>query len=158
MKIIKEKPPIWDAVVEAFPSVLRSPSVVFCYGDSIYAPGLEDPSQGLPEAIITHEKVHSLRQGDNPDKWWKEYIINKEFRFYEELLAHVAEYEFLAKRTNNRNQRRLYLSHIADKLSSPIYGSMVKRDKAKLFIKGKISVEEKDKIIERLANVSSYSL
>ena len=151
MKIVREKPPIWDRAVEAFPSILSHPTVIFCWGDTIYAPGLKDPSAGLPEAIIAHEKVHSLRQGDSPEKWWDQYLINKEFRFYEELLAHVTEYEFIAARAKSRNERRRWLAVIAEKLASPIYGSMIQRDKAKLFIKGKIPATEKEEILNKLS-------
>jgi hypothetical protein len=134
MKIIKEKPPNYKEICEAFPSVLKTPTVVFCWGDIIYSPSTDE----LPEALHAHENVHSDRQlqfEGGPQKWWEKYLINKTFRFEEELLAHSIEYEYLALRSRSRKERRFFLRHISEKLASPIYGPMVSEDKAKQHIR-----------------------
>lgn len=125
--IIKQaRPPNFDAIVAVFPMAANR-GVVFCYGDTIYAPH----SQTLPEAIVAHERVHSERQAIlGLELWWDKYLSDAKFRYYEELLAHKAEYEFIAD-GKPRNQRRRALIEIAKKLSSPLYGWRITAEKAK---------------------------
>lgn len=133
MKIIKDKPPNWADIVKVFPSVSKTPTVVFAYGEVIYSPS----SETLPEAILAHEKVHSDRMLElpgGPEEWWQRYLSDIQYRFEEELLAHCIEFEVLSK-GQPRNARRAFLKHVSDKLSSPIYGPMCNRAFAKESIK-----------------------
>lgn len=134
MKIIKARPPNFDRIVSAFPAVLKASGVVFCYGEVVYSPS----SETLPEAILCHERVHSDRMLElpgGPEEWWDKYLSDQGFRFEEELLAHVIEYEFLAKLSPSRTNRRLFLKHVSEKLSSEIYGPMCNKAQAKAAIK-----------------------
>lgn len=134
MKIIKARPPNFDRIISVFPAVLKAPGVVFCYGEVVYSPS----SETLPEAILAHERVHSDRQLElpgGPEEWWDRYLLNQGFRFEEELLAHVIEYEFLSKLSPSRTNRRLFLKHVSEKLSSEIYGPMCNKAQAKASIK-----------------------
>ena len=126
MKIIQDRPPNYDAIVARLPVVASRPLVIFCYGDAIYAPG----SSSISEAIICHEKIHSVRQDKDPAGWWEKYLDDTEFRLVEELLAHRAEYRYDAIRLT-RNQRRQHLRFIAQKLASPIYGFKFNFERAK---------------------------
>lgn len=139
IKILAEKPPVWDRIIKAFPEVLRSPGIVFAYEGCIFVPnGSRTGSVTLPEAILAHERVHLDRQNElpgGPEEWWDRYLLDQGFRFEEELLAHCIEYEFLAKLSPSRTNRRLFLKHVSEKLSSEIYGPMCNRSQAKASIK-----------------------
>ena len=134
MQIKHEHPPNFEAILAVFPRA-KAKSVVFTYGDILYAPrGIE-----LPQAILAHEVVHSLQQGKDPEAWWVQYLTNKRFRFEQELEAHRAEY--LAYKDFNRETRQMQLDLIAGKLSSALYKHMVKKSVAKLLISGKIELK-----------------
>lgn len=94
MKIINEYPPNIEAIKAVFPLADKM-DVCFAYAPDIYHPG----GNGKMYAhIIMHEKVHIERQLKiGVEAWWDRYLTNVRFRYYEELLAHRAEYEHLAK-------------------------------------------------------------
>lgn len=82
-----EFPPNIDAIEAAFR--VKDKAIVYAYAPHIYNPhGLV-----LHPFIIEHEKVHIRRQGADPGQWWKLYIEVPSFRYEEELVAHVREYE-----------------------------------------------------------------
>lgn len=125
MIIIQARPPNFEKIAAEFPQAFRS-DVMFCYGDKIYFPS----GARISDSIMAHEKVHSDRQGNNPEAWWDQYIADIKFRFDEELLAHKKEYQVECGELT-RNQRRIALRQIAQRLSSKLYGSMVSIDEAK---------------------------
>ena len=143
MKITKGYPPNFDIIRSAFPKSI-SPNVIFTYGGTIYSPN----SKKIPEHLIQHELVHSRRQGDDPDSWWKSYIEDIDFRFQEELKAHEAEYESCLK--YGRNVRKRQLKIAAMHLSGSLYGNMVTKKKAEeLILAGASRIHQ-----EKLDNVS----
>lgn len=119
MKIVDGYPPNFDKIAAAFPEAKRK-GVMFSYGAVVYAPhGIR-----VPASLRRHEKVHSHRQAViGVEKWWDKYIVDKEFRFQEELLAHRAEYNWF--RANRPEQRKRMLKMIAERLASELYGSVV---------------------------------
>lgn len=131
MQVIKARPPNWDAIVAAFPFVLRRHGVMFCYGDTVFAPG----GAVLDESVEAHEMVHSRRQGADPARWWEMYIASPRFRLNEEIPAHVEEYRVIRSTVTERIRRRMYLRQIAQRLSGPLYGSLVTFDEAKRLIR-----------------------
>lgn len=126
VEIIKDYPPNYSEIVQAFPQVLKQ-RVIFAYAPYIYAPH----STEIAPELIAHEKVHIARQMDGGvQEWWYLYIEDPEFRYEEELLAHVEEYKTVLASTQNRNIRRSALKIIAKKLSAPLYGRMMTPEKA----------------------------
>lgn len=131
MKLLREPPPNYEQVCERFPIVRGRRGVIFCYGDTIFAPY----GANITPEIEAHEQVHSTRQGDNVEGWWTKYLADTEFRFLEEMLAHQAEFQKLCEGAQFRQQRRQYQRIIAEKLCSPIYGRMVTMETAKRYLK-----------------------
>ncbi len=132
LKIIHGKPPNYDAVIEAFPFAKR-PGTMFCYGRAIHI-----PSGGTVSAALqAHETVHAERQGHDPAGWWARYLVDPQFRFDEELPAHIAEYRWFDGKP--RAERRFMLRQIAARLAGPLYGRMVTVHRAKQLITGKIN-------------------
>lgn len=121
-----EFPPNFDFIRAHFP--LAGKRTVFSYGDKIYVPsGIK-----LSPAIHAHELVHCGRQLElGLAIWWEKYVTDVHFRYWEELLAHRAEYQHLIKDAPGRPWRRKALSEIARKLSHPLYGPMVTFNQAK---------------------------
>lgn len=116
----------------------------FCYGDVIYI-----PSGGkISASEIAHEHTHSIRQGEDPDAWWEQWLTNMEFRILEELIAHRVEYRVAVKGAN-RAQRRAALSGIAARLSGPMYGRAMSIKTAKHLI-GEEALTDADMIAQGL--------
>lgn len=124
MKIINGWPPNIEEIAKAFP-LCRRPGVIFAYHDAVYAKGQKD----LSYALQCHEQVHLDRQGgtvEGANEWWAKYMVDAEFRFHEELLAHVAEYHALQKTAPNRFMRKAAIGIVSQKLASPLYGWRIK--------------------------------
>lgn len=119
MRIVHEYPPNYAAIIKAFPWVEKTKGVLFCYGLNIFNPD----SIAVSPSIMDHEEVHSLQQDDDPAGWWDKYLASPEFRFGEEVKAHICEYVNIY-RNHDRNKRRLYLNAIAERLSGPLYGGL----------------------------------
>lgn len=129
--IIYEYPPNFDAVLKVFPEA-QGRDVIFAYNRAIYNPHRVDISPSL----IAHERVHLERQGSSVvevEEWWHKYLTDVQFRFHEELLAHRAEYFHIAS-TASRPVRRRTVKEIAKRLSGPLYGNMISKDRAKNMI------------------------
>jgi len=125
--IIIGHPPIFDRILAVFPNADK-PGVLFAFDGCVYNPS----GIVVPPALIAHEEVHLKRQRDlgpnphsttkrsGPDLWWDNYLHDSEFRYNEELLAHVAE--FKAQRvTSDRNFGARLLMHTALRLVAPLY-------------------------------------
>lgn len=116
-----ERPPNFDAISRRFPGA-RGHGVIFAYAPYIYAP--HHKPDALPPELIAHESVHIERQERmGVERWWAAYLVNDQFRYVEELLAHRAEYQHLS--TLSRQVRRSALKDVAKKLTAPLYGRMV---------------------------------
>lgn len=115
MTVIVARPPNFELILGAFPDAWR-PGVIFAYGNDIYNPS----GKAIPSALAAHEAVHQSRQtSEGPELWWKRYIAEPEFRYREELLAHVAE--FKARDNGDRNWRAKLLYATALRLVAPLY-------------------------------------
>lgn len=119
MRVLATVPPNLERIAKVLP-MARERAVMFCYGDVIYNPS------GLPIApwLIEHEKVHSIRQGDTAsgiEAWWDEYVVSKEFRFREELPAHIVEYATYKEIVKGDAKRKQELRRIAQRLAGPLY-------------------------------------
>jgi hypothetical protein len=120
MAVRIERPPNFELILAAF-SNADGPGVIFAYGDDIYWPGGAE-GQTLHPALLLHEAVHQNRQRQTtPDKWWAQYVRDAEFRYREELPAHVAEYNAQKPRGMDRNDQSKLLMATAKRLIAPLY-------------------------------------
>lgn len=113
--IVHDRPPNYERIKAAFPKA-ENQGVLFAYDTRIY-----NPSGGvIPSALMAHEDVHLKRQiPEGAARWWNKYILDSEFRYREELLAHVAE--FKAQRFVDRNAGAALLMRTALRLIAPLY-------------------------------------
>jgi hypothetical protein len=124
--IIIDRPPNFEQIKAAFPRS-EGPGVMFAYDGNIYNPS----GIVIPPALIAHEQVHLDRQkamGPRPlsttqysgaDLWWDRYLEDCEFRYNEELLAHVAEFKM--QKSSDRNVSASLLMRTALRLIAPLY-------------------------------------
>lgn len=120
MKIVVDKPPIWDEIVKAFPAVEHR-ACIFAWGGTIFNPG----NITVGHELMAHELVHGARQKDDIRGWWRRYIDDPQFRLKEELQAHKAEFARAALGVKDRNRRARILSVTAQRLAAPLYGGVI---------------------------------
>ena len=131
VKIVNEKPPIYDAVCATFG--IKPVNVFFTYGDTIYNPDGID----IPEDVIVHEKHHMKQQTTDttPELWWGKYLRDEHFRIEQEAKCYGKQYAFVCKTMPDRNERSRFLHKLATSLSGPLYGYSVASMEACLIIK-----------------------
>ena len=112
--IILDRPPNFEQIKAAFPKA-DGDGVLFAFDGNIYNPS----GKPIPPALIAHEEVHLSRQAI-PEAWWHSYIHNSEFRYIEELYAHVAEFK-AQRNSGDRNFGARLLTHTALRLVAPLY-------------------------------------
>lgn len=134
VQVIQDFPPIYDEIEAAFPHVKFNKAVLYCWGRIIYNPTGAD----IAPQLYAHEGVHCAQQGDDIKGWWRRYIDEEVFRFAQEVVAHKVEYQYLAE-NGNRNQRRMALKHVANRLASPLYGRLVTPERALRIIKEQLA-------------------
>lgn len=131
--VVFEQPPfeILEGCRAAF-NIAGKRGLLFCVGDRLYNPDRAD----IEPWLMRHEEVHSRRQlaAGRVNAWWSKYLTDKTFRFDEELLAHQAEWRAVQEMVSSRQQRRKWLAFIAGRLSGPIYGHMVTKERAKRLV------------------------
>lgn len=125
-----ELPPNFEAVVEKIPRAAEK-GVIFAYSPAVYVPS----GRPLPPHLVEHEKVHLEQQGANPAAWWQRYLDDLDFRFEQELEAHVAEYEEYCRHHRDRNVRSHYLAAISRRLAGSLYGCQVTTTEARQMLK-----------------------
>ena len=133
MKIVNEKPPIFDKIIAAGMSPSLD-STIFTYGDIIYNPS----GQPIPDHLIAHEATHTKQQGEFPKTWWGKYLSDEKFRFEQEAEAYANQYAFICKTVKDRNIRVKILYELARILAGPTYGNIITRTKAMELIKQKL--------------------
>lgn len=129
MKVIKAYPPNFAQIAAAFP-VKGVPGIIYAYGDRIYAPDAKGP---LSPWIMAHEEIHGAQQrtqeGWDVPKWWDRYTESPTFRLEQEIPAHRAEWAAFAKNFSGY-VANYYLDQIAARLSGPLYGNLISKDRA----------------------------
>lgn len=131
MKLVFANPPLIDEIDAKFH--VKGKAIFYAWGDTIYSPGGITPSA----EIKAHEGVHGQRQTNDDAKiieWWNRYLTDVEFRLDEEIKASRAEYGCFCNRTKDRNARSQFLHHVAGKVASPLYGSMITSTAARILI------------------------
>lgn len=114
-------PPNYQAICDAFPWVAKTRGVFFAWDRTIWNP---DNAQ-ITDHLKAHEEVHSIQQDGSPAAWWDKYLASPEFRFKEEIKAHICEYAQCYGANRLRNARRHYLNQIAERLAGPLYGRLM---------------------------------
>lgn len=125
MKVLTLFPPNYQRINKAFN--VRGQPVIFAFGQAIYNPA----KIKIPPQLYAHEAVHLDRQGSDPNAWWERYIEEPRFRLDEEIPAHVAEYR-VVKPYDGASGR--WLNLIAERLASPLYGSLISQANAKTLL------------------------
>lgn len=124
MRVIDGRPPNFDAILKAFP-LAGNRGVCIAYGWDLFVIGSHgNPKAVSPEILLAHEPVHALQHEAYPggvELWWDRYMIDADFRFSQELPAHIAEYRYLIDLAHSRKRT---LREIAAKLAAPLYGNM----------------------------------
>ena len=130
MIIVRGTPPNFKDIVAVFPAAARE-GVVFTWGDMVFVNG--DPE--IPPQLKAHESVHQQQQARcrGPEHWWGMYLKDSTFRLEQELVAHRAEYRTL--KVLNRAAAARSLNFIAERLASPLYGSMIPAKEARRLIR-----------------------
>lgn len=114
--IIIDRPPNFEQIQAVFPKA-SDPGVLFAYDGNVYNPS----GIVVPPALIAHEEVHLHRQRDaGPTSWWDKYLTDAEFRYNEELFAHVAEFK-MQRNVRDRNFGARLLLSTALRLVAPLY-------------------------------------
>jgi hypothetical protein len=137
MRIINEKPPVWDSVCATFG--IQPVNVLFTYGDIIYNPD----AVNIPDHIIVHEEVHEEQQkrdGMTPELWWGKFLRDRDFRLDQESEAYGVQYAFICKYVKDRNQRHKFLHQLATTLSGPLYERCIGLIEAMKLIKERANV------------------
>ncbi len=129
MEIKLERPPMWEQINEVFQ--IEGQPVIFAWDQFIYNP----EKVVIPVELIHHESVHGFRQAGKPEPWWELYLKDPEFRLYEEIPAHQAEYKCFCSSNKDRNKRAVFLHKIAQRLSGPLYKNVISHANAMKRIK-----------------------
>ena len=124
MRVINEKPPVYDKIVAA--GMKPSNKTVFTYGDAIYNPH----KLTLTADVVAHEEVHERQQGKDPEAWWDRCIADKAFQAEQEAEGYAAQYDLICKGVRDRNQRARIRYEVATILSGPIYGNRIGHNEA----------------------------
>lgn len=135
MKILIEKPPIYNNLSAVFP---LHRGIIFAYGDTIYNPD----DVRLSDDLIVHESVHIKQQGgtiEGAELWWSKYMRDENFRLEQEIEAYAHQYNFICRKMQDKRNRFKLLKRMAEILSGPSYGSCVSLSGALLKIKEKAS-------------------
>lgn len=127
MKVIKEYPPNYEEIIAAIPEVADNKTVVFAYGDKIYAPRTK---KKLSKDIRVHEEQHKRQQGSDPAAWWTRYLNDVEFRLSQEIEAYRVQYIYFVQKNHDVNKRKEFLQKISKSLSGPLYGEIISQEDA----------------------------
>lgn len=130
MRVIRERPPNWDAIIAVFPLVATRPGVIFAWGEVCFAP----IGTVLTPSLEAHESVHGARQGADIEGWWTRYLAEPAFRLAEEIPAHAEEWRVLRPTLTDRTARRWHLRQVAERLSGRLYGNLLTFERAKRLI------------------------
>lgn len=132
MILSKDFPPNFDRIDAVFKIKENRYKPVFCYGNTIHNPF----NVKITEDLIVHEGVHSVQQGQDPEKWWDRYLIDKDFRLSQEVEAFRTQYKFIRANVPDRNYVAIILFIMSLNLGGKMYGNIIPVSKAATLIKG----------------------
>jgi hypothetical protein len=134
MKILNEKPPIWDEAHKHF--TIDDDRVLFTYGDTLYNPS----GRAIDESFIAHEEVHAKQQTayeGGAEAWWKRYFIDTAFRLTQEAQAYARQYAYICHKYSSHADwivRMKYLERISEDFSGATYNLGITEKEAKTII------------------------
>ena len=118
MRILVENPPFIDDLR----SIFRLPAgAIFTFGDTIFNPS----NNPIDEPLMLHETLHSKQQGNNPQEWWKRYLVDKDFRLAMEIPAYQIQFHAYKKLDKNRDRVHRFALRLASDLSGGMYGDCI---------------------------------
>lgn len=129
MKIFYVFPPNYEELKRYFPLDLPDYIPLFPYGEILYNPHKKE----IPPDVMYHEKIHGKQQ-NNPDLWWKRYMIDIQFRLDQETEAYAGQYQFI-KKTMGSKAAKEGLEELSDNLSSPLYKLYITKHQAETKIR-----------------------
>ena len=94
------------------------PKTIFAWGDKIYNPS----GTRITKDLLAHEEVHMKQQAGEPEKWWKRYLDDSEFRLDQEAKAYGRQYQYICSTNRNSNFRFQVLMGLSLYLAGPMYG------------------------------------
>lgn len=130
MKILIEKPPVFDKVKELYGiSEADMMQTLFAWGDAIYNPG----DIRVDKYLMVHEAAHSFYQEEKggADVWWDLYLLDVDYRADQEAKAYGFQYMAYCEDCGDRNKRSWYLDEISKHLSSDLYNLGITKAEAK---------------------------
>lgn len=131
-RVIKAYPPNFNELAKTFP-IKGKPGIIYAYGERIYNPS----GVVIRPWVIAHETVHCTRQLlYGLANWWIDYAMYKTFRLEEEVLAHKREWTEITNSSMSQRDKSRYLAMMVERLSGPLYGSMVSQQEARGLITG----------------------
>lgn len=113
-EVSKEFPPNYQQILETFPNCVGK--AVFAYNTTIFNPY---KLKFTPD-LVEHENCHSVRQGNDPEKWWNNYLKSPSFRESEEVLAMATQLKWAKQFMRAKDSDKL-LERMAESLCSPLY-------------------------------------
>lgn len=123
MKYSDQKPPNWEKLVALFGVDWKY--TVVTWGDTVHA------ARPLTPDLEVHEAVHVRQQAEiGVMAWWKRFYEDPAFRLEQELEAYRAQFEFIRKCSNDRNQIFKIRDRIASDLAGHIYGNCISYEDA----------------------------
>lgn len=147
VKVLAEKPPVWDSVCQWLG--FQPTSALFTYGDTIYNPG----SNPIPDQLVVHERVHMAQQMEHydfkgvhraegttpmsPALWWGKFLREPGFRYDQEAEAYAVQYGWLCRQVKGKEQHLDILTQLSRMLASPLYGSEISFQDAMRLIRQK---------------------
>lgn len=125
MKRSKQKPPIYDRLVEKF-GINWSTGIIITYGDTVHC------RYKISNAKVAHEKTHIKQQAAyGVEAWWDRYIEDPAFRLSQEIEAYRNELNWIASHIHDLRLKRTLTDDILRDLSGYIYGNLVTVDQAR---------------------------
>ncbi len=107
---------------------------IFVYIDTIYSNKKEEEWSEFYD-IVHHELEHLRHQKEvGAEEWIRKYLTDKDFRLEAELRAYRYQLK-IVKEQGGKNEYFEILTECARNISSPLYGSMIKYQKALKLLK-----------------------
>lgn len=119
--IINTPPAIYPRIKKQFGDFWDK-GLIITYYPNIYWIG----GDRLPLRKVVHENVHIRQQARyGVEKWWDDFISNKEFRLSQEVEAYQEEVKYIRSNVPNKQTRFKLIDEIAKDLSGKLYGRMI---------------------------------
>ena len=132
MQIVKKLPPNYWEIKHALE--LKGDEI-FAYGDTIFNPSGKE----IAPDIELHEQIHCEQQGTNPEMWWTQFLIDREFRLDQELETYAKQCLGVKKAVGDRAFKDC-LDECAMNLSSPRYRLSITYSQAETMIRKRVKM------------------